>query len=61
MTVLDVVSRYRETEAVFRSYDKKAGVCVCCDALFETLADMACKYNLDMAALVVDLKAAAAP
>jgi len=27
MTILDVVSRYRETERVFKQYDDKAGVC----------------------------------
>ena len=55
MTVLDVVSRYRETEAVFREYDKKAGECICCRALFETLADVAAKYGLDLEQLLADL------
>ncbi|MBW2284616.1 MAG: hypothetical protein JRF65_08470 [Deltaproteobacteria bacterium] len=41
MTVLDVISRYRRTEAVFRKYDDKAGVCLCCDALFEPLWEVA--------------------
>ena len=27
MTVLDVVSKYRETEAVFKQYDQQAGEC----------------------------------
>jgi len=30
MTVLDVVSRWRETEAVFKRYDARAGECICC-------------------------------
>lgn len=55
MTVLDVVSRYRQTEAVFRSYDKAAGECICCNALFETLADVADKYHLDLARLICEL------
>ncbi|MBW1787411.1 MAG: hypothetical protein JRK53_12435 [Deltaproteobacteria bacterium] len=59
MTVLDVVSRYRRTEAVFRKYDDKAGVCLCCDALFEPLREVADKYGLDLAALMADLKASA--
>ncbi len=59
MTVLDVVSRYRRTEAVFRKYDDKAGVCLCCDALFEPLWEVTDKYGLDLAALMADLKASA--
>ena len=37
MTVLDIISAHRETEAIFRSYDAAAGECVCCNALFETM------------------------
>ncbi|WP_028321297.1 hypothetical protein [Desulfatiglans anilini] len=60
MVVLDVISRHRETEAVFRRYDRKAGVCLCCEALFETIQGMAEKYRLDLDALLADLTAAAA-
>lgn len=58
MTVLDVVSRWRQTEAVFRSYDKTAGECICCNALFETLSDAAARYRLDLASLIRDLQEA---
>ncbi len=37
MTILDVVSKYRSTETVFKQYDEPAGVCLCCQALFEPL------------------------
>ena len=30
MTVLDVVSRCRETEGVFKRYDARVGECICC-------------------------------
>jgi hypothetical protein len=56
MTVLDVVSRYRETEAVFRKYDEQAGVCICCDALFETLRDVSKRYGLDLDKFLSDLE-----
>jgi hypothetical protein len=56
MTVLDVVSRHRETEAVFREYDGRAGVCICCDALFETIRDVSKRYGLDLEALLSDLE-----
>lgn len=59
MTVLDVVSRYRQTEAVFKSYDDSAGECICCNALFESLADMAERYGLNLSRLIMDLEQAA--
>jgi len=61
MTVLDVVSKYRRTEEVFRSYDAAAGECICCRALFDTLRDVAEKYGLDLDRLLEDLRAAGGP
>ena len=58
MTLLDVVSRFRQTEAVFRKYDERAGVCLCCEALFETLRHTARKYDLDLQQLLADLEVA---
>ena len=57
MTILDLVSRYPETEAVFRQYDEKAGECLCCHALFDTLRVVADKYQLDLKQLTADLEA----
>jgi len=45
MTVLNVVSRYKKTETVFKLYDKQAGECICCHALFKTLQDVAKKFR----------------
>jgi hypothetical protein len=59
MTVLDVVSKYRRTEAVFKQYDKQAGECICCQALFESLQEMAARYRLDLGRLLSDLNEAA--
>ena len=61
MTVLDIVHRYRKTEAVFRKYDEQAGACICCNALFETLEEVAEKYNLGMEGLLLELEAVANP
>jgi len=58
MTVLDIVSRYRQTEEVFKRYDAEAGECICCQALFESLRDVAEKYHLDLKELLADLEAA---
>jgi hypothetical protein len=56
MTVLDVLSRYRHTEAVFRRYDDKAGECICCTALFEPLEHMAAHYNINLDELLTELE-----
>ena len=58
MTVLDIVSRYGKTEAVFKNYDKQAGVCICCQALFEPLSKVAVRYGLNLQKLMADLEAA---
>jgi hypothetical protein len=58
MTVLDVVSHYRKAEAVFKRYDAAAGECICCNALFDSLGDVADKYCLDLARLITDLEQA---
>lgn len=58
MTVLDVVSQWRGTEAVFKRYDAQAGACICCQSLFEPVRDVAEKYHLDLKRLMADLKAA---
>ena len=59
MTVLDVISKYKKTEAVFKLYDKQACECICCQALFETLQDVAKKYDFSLEKLLSDLETAA--
>ena len=59
MTVLDIISSHRETEAVFKQYDEQAGECICCQALFEPLRNVAVKYGLDLKNLITDLEATA--
>jgi len=56
MTVLDVVSRYKKTEAVFKVHDKQAGECICCQALFEPLRKVAVRYDLNLEELLADLE-----
>lgn len=57
MTVLEIIHRHRQTETVFRKYDEQAGTCICCNALFETLEEVAGKYNLGIEGLLMDLEA----
>ena len=57
MTVLDIVSRYRKTETVFKQYNKQAGACICCQALFESLRKVSIKYGLNLKKLMAELDA----
>ncbi|WP_319582604.1 hypothetical protein [uncultured Pseudodesulfovibrio sp.] len=57
MTLLDIVHKYRGTETVFRARDEQAGECLLCKALFETVADTASRYGLDLDTLMTDLNA----
>lgn len=57
--LLDIVSRWPTTEAVFRRYDEKAGVCLCCTCLFNTLEDIASRFSLDLRVLLHDIEEAA--
>ena len=59
MTVLDVVSRYEATQTVFKGYDTKAGECICCRSLFDTLESVAEKYGLNLEKFLADLAAVA--
>jgi hypothetical protein len=61
MTVLDVVSRFKGSEAIFRKYDEQAGVCICCQALFETVGDVAEKYRLNLEHFLSDLEDVISP
>lgn len=59
LTILEVVHQYRQTEQVFRKYDEEAGVCLLCQALFDSLAEAAEKYGLNLEQLLADLREAA--
>lgn len=56
-TVLDIISHYRQTEAIFKQYDQEASACICCEALFDSLESLARNYNLNLEQLVDDLNA----
>lgn len=58
MSILDVIVQCGKTEGVFHDYGEKIGVCLCCEALFDSLDHVAKTYRLDLDALLSDLKAA---
>jgi hypothetical protein len=56
MTLIEVLHQHRQTEAVFRRYEGEAQGCLLCHALFDTLAEAAAKYGLDLDRLLQDLE-----
>lgn len=58
MTVLDIVSGHRATVAVFKAWDSLAGECICCQALFDTVQQVADRYGLNLDQLMAELNAA---
>ncbi len=58
MTVLDIISRHLATEAVFKGWDSRAGECICCQALFDTVQQVADRYGLKLDQLMAELFAA---
>ena len=57
--VLEIVAAHRATEAVFKQYEAEAGHCICCEALFESLDEVARRYGLDLDLLLKKLNRAA--
>jgi len=60
MTLLEVLQQHRQTEVVFRRYEGEATGCLLCHALFDTLAEAAHKYGLNLETLLADLETVAA-
>lgn len=58
MTVLDIISRHRQTESVFKRYDAGAGECLCCNALFDPLETISERYGISLTDLMADLTTA---
>jgi len=56
--LLDVISNWPATETAIKKYDEKAGVCLCCSCLFDTVRDVAVRFSLDRDAFLSDLQKA---
>ena len=51
MTLVEVLTQWRASEAVFKTFQAQAGACSPLPALFDTLEEAAQEYNLDLAKL----------
>jgi hypothetical protein len=57
--VLSVVERHPATQAVFEAYEAQAGECICCNALFRSIEEVAAEYCLDLETFLEDINRAA--
>jgi len=53
--LLDIVSKWPAADALFRRYDEKADVCLWCSCLFDTLEEIAKKYELDLNSIMREI------
>ena len=59
LTLVEVMTQWRSSEAIFQAYEPQAGTCLRCHALFDTLEEAAQKYHLNLEQLLADLNALA--
>ena len=55
--MIDVISRYRQTESTFRRLNEQAGTCVCCQGLFLSLREAAERFGFNLETLMNELHA----
>ncbi len=58
--LLDILTEYPAAVEIIKEYDEAVGVCLCCEMLFATLAEIVEKYDLDRNELITRLRALAA-
>jgi len=55
-TVLELLELHPETEAVFERYTRRIGICICCEALFCTISEVAKRYEINSDELISRLE-----
>lgn len=55
-TILDILSENESLVEVFNAWNDRAGLCICCEALFETLETVIERYKLDGEKLINELR-----
>ena len=58
MTIIDIISQYRQTEAIFKRLEEETEACVCCHGLFLPLREAAKRFGFDLYTVLADLNAA---
>ena len=55
--MIDIISQYRHTEAIFKHLEEETGACVLCQGLFLSLGEAAEKFGFDLETLLKNLHA----
>ncbi len=55
MTLLEIVEKLPEAEALIHEYDAILGICLLCNHLFDSIEDIEQKYLYDLAPLTLEL------
>jgi len=53
--ILDILCTYPSAQAILAEYDRLAGGCICCAALFDSLAEVAARCHVPVEQLVARL------
>lgn len=56
--VLGVVEKHPGTQSVLEEYDEQAGECICCNALFRIIEEVAERSSLDLKGFLEDINRA---
>jgi hypothetical protein len=59
--MIDIISHYRQTEAIFKHLEEKTGTCVLCEGLFLSLKDAARQFGFDLGDVLGNLRSAIGP
>lgn len=54
-TVLDIISRYGQTESIFKDLERETGTCICCQGLFLSLGEAAERFGFKLDRVLTDL------
>jgi len=54
--LLDILTWYPAAQQLLAEYDRQAGVCLCCEALFDSVAEVAARCNLPADQLLARLR-----
>lgn len=52
--VLGLVEKHPATQSVLEEHDEQVGECICCNALFQTIEEVAAKYSLNLEGFLED-------
>lgn len=55
MTILDLAEKHPESVQVFKVYDRRFNVCICCESLFKTLEQVCEKYGINLDKLLEEI------